>query len=117
MSVTVRSAIQPLIRKGIFNTEEEAIRELLLDYILRNIAGRRREIRRLERKYGMHFDQFREYIHERSVLLERGSLSPEERRALGQAIMQNEDDWMDWKAAQEMLESWISDIRGGPAAM
>ena len=26
---------------------------------------------------------------------------------LGQAIMQNEDDWLDWKAAQEMLESWI----------
>jgi len=107
MSVTIKSAIQPLISKGIFNTEEEAIRELLLDYILRNIAGRRREIRRLERKYGMHFDRFREYIHERSVLLESGNLSPEERRTLGQAIMQNEDDWLDWKAAQEMLESWI----------
>ena len=55
----------------------------------------------------MHFDQFREYIHDRSVLLERGNLSIEERRTLGQAIMQNEDDWLEWKAAQEMLESWI----------
>jgi len=107
MSVTVRTAIQPLIRKGLFNTEEEAIRELLRDYILRNIDRLRREIRRFERKYGMHFDQFREYTHERSVLLERGSFSPQERQTLGQAIMQEEDDWLDWKAAQEMLESWI----------
>ncbi|MEA2014437.1 MAG: hypothetical protein U9N38_03925 [Thermodesulfobacteriota bacterium] len=29
------------------------------------------------------------------------------RQKLGQAIMQEEDDWLDWKAAQEMLKSWI----------
>jgi len=25
----------------------------------------------------------------------------------GTAIMQEEDDWLDWKAAEELLESWL----------
>jgi hypothetical protein len=55
----------------------------------------------------MRFGQFVEYLHERSVLLEEGKLSPEQRQALGQAIMQEEDDWLDWKVSQEMLENWL----------
>jgi len=41
------------------------------------------------------------------VLLESGDLSAEQRRVLGQAVVQEEDDWLDWKAAQEMLEAWL----------
>jgi len=41
------------------------------------------------------------------VLLEAGRLGAQERQTLGQAIMQEEDDWLDWKAAQEMLDSWL----------
>ena len=26
---------------------------------------------------------------------------------LGKAVMGEEDDWLDWKAAQEILESWL----------
>ncbi len=55
----------------------------------------------------MRFEQFSDYVHERSVLLKSGDLSTEQRRTLGQAIMQEEDDWLDWKASQEMVESWI----------
>ncbi len=55
-----------------------------------------------ERKYGMSFSQFNDYLRERAALLVSESLSPEERRALNQAIMQEEDDWLDWKAAEEM---------------
>jgi hypothetical protein len=55
----------------------------------------------------MSFQQFHEYLQERSRLLESGDLSPEQRQALGRAVMQEEDDWLDWKAAQEMLESWL----------
>ena len=83
------------------------MRELLSDYILRQVMALRRELGRFERKYGMHFDRFGVYLHERSVLLETGSLSPEQRQTLGQTIMQEEDDWLDWKAAKEMLESWL----------
>jgi len=99
--------IEPLIRRKIFATEEEAIRELLREYILRQIATLRRQVNRFERKYGMSFQQFSEYLHERSTLLESGTLSPEQRQVLGQAIMREEDDWLDWKVAQEMLEGWI----------
>jgi len=107
MSATISAAIEPLIRRKIFNTEEEAIRELLREYVLQHIAALRRKVGRFERKYGMRFQQFGEYLHERSVLLESGDLSTEQRQALGQAIMQEEDDWLDWKAAQGMLESWL----------
>ena len=107
MNATISVAIEPLIRKKIFNTEEEAIRELTREYILRQIAVLRRRIGRFERKHGMRFRQFSDYLHERSVLLEKGELSTEQRQALGQVIMQEEDEWLDWKSAQEMIESWI----------
>jgi len=107
MNATISVAIEPLIRKKIFNTEEEAIRELMREYILRQIATLRRKIGRFERKYGMRFQQFSDYLHERSVLIEKGELSAEQRQVLGQAIMQEEDEWLDWKSAQEMIESWI----------
>jgi len=76
--VLISVAIEPLIGKKIFNTEEEAIRER--EYILRQIAA-------LKRKYGMRFQQFSDYLHERSVLLENDALSIEQR----QTIMQEED--------------------------
>jgi hypothetical protein len=107
MSATIDTAIEPLIRRKIFNTQEEAIRELLREYILRQIDTFRQEVSQFEQKYGMGFQQFSEYLHERSVLLEKGDFSAEQRQALGQAVMQEEDDWLEWKAAQEILESWL----------
>jgi hypothetical protein len=107
MNATISTAIEPLIRRKIFNTEEEAIRELLQEYILRQVDTLQQEVGRFEGKYGMRFQQFGEYLHERSVLLERGDLSVEQRQVLGQAIMQEEDDWLEWKAAREILESWL----------
>jgi len=56
---------------------------------------------------GMRFDQFSDYLHERCVLLERNNLSAEQRLALSQAIMREEDAWLDWKATQEILDSWL----------
>ena len=107
MSSTIDTAIEPLIRRKIFNTEEEAIRELLREYILRQIDALHQEVSHFEQKYGMRFQQFSEYLHERSVLLEKGDFSAEQRQALGQAVVQEEDDWLEWKAAQEILESWL----------
>lgn len=107
MSATISAAIEPLVKRKIFSTEGEAIREILREYVLRQITTLRQEVDRFERKYGMRFHLFDEYLHERSVLLESGDLSTERRQTLGQAIMQEEDDWLDWKATQEMLESWL----------
>lgn len=107
MSATIGTAVKPLVERKIFNTEEEAVRTILREYVLRQINTLRRQVGRFERKYGMRFRQFSEYLHERSVLLGSGDLSTEQCRTLGQAIMQEEDDWLDWKVAQEMLESWL----------
>ena len=107
MSAAISAVIAPLIRRRIFNTEEEAVRELMREYVLRQITALRQQVDRFERKHGMGFQQFGGYLHERSVLLESGNLSAEQRQVLGQAIMQEEDDWLDWKAAQEILESWL----------
>jgi hypothetical protein len=107
MNTTVSAVMEPLIRRKVFATEEEAVRSLLRDYILRQITALQRELARFERKYGMRFEQFVEYLHERSVLLEESELPPEQRQVLGRAMMQEEDDWLDWKVAREMLESWL----------
>ncbi len=107
MSATISAVVEPLVRRKIFDTAEEAVREMLQDYILQQVTALRRQINRFEQKYGMRFQQFSEYLHERSVLLTDSALSPEQRQALGQAIMQEEDDWLDWKVAREMLESWL----------
>ena len=107
MQKTVNMMFEPLIRRKIFATERDAVRELLGDYILQRISTLQKEIARLRRKYGMNFERFGEYLHERSALLEKDSLSPEKRKVLGLAIMEEEDDWLDWKVAREMLESWL----------
>lgn len=107
MSTTISTVIEPLIQRKIFRTEEEAVQELLRDYMLHQITELQDKNRIFSQKYGMDFHQFSEYLHERSVLLQSGELSPEQRQVLGRAVMQEEDDWLDWKAIQEMLESWL----------
>jgi len=107
MNTRVSAVMEPLIRRKVFATEEEAARSLLREYVLRQIDTLQRELARFERKYGMRFEQFVEYLHERSVLLEEGEFSLDQRQALGRAIMQEEDDWLDWKVSREMLESWL----------
>jgi len=107
MGTGFAAAIEPLVRRRVFVTEEQAARELVRDYVLRQVTSLQREVARFERRYGMRFEHFSEYLHERSVLLEASSLEPSQRQTLGQAIMQEEDDWLDWKAAQEMLDNWL----------
>lgn len=107
MDTTVSAVMEPLIKRKIFLTEEEAVRSLLREYVLQQISTLRQELTGFERKHGMRFEQFTEYLHERSLLLEESDLLPEQRQALGRAIMQEEDDWLDWKVTREMLESWL----------
>jgi len=99
--------IESLVKNRLFANEEDVIKSLLADYIVRHIGKQKRDLKRFERKHSMSFERFEEYLHERSDLLEKGDLSREKRQALARAIMQEEDDWLDWKVAKEMLESWI----------
>jgi len=55
----------------------------------------------------MNYQQFRQYLRERSELLVKDDLSDEKRQILGKAVMVEEDDLLDWKVAREILESWL----------
>jgi len=99
--------VELLLKRNIFASEEEAISELVREYILRQVDALQTEVHQFERKYGMSFQQFHQYLHERSALLEKKSLSANQLEALNAAIMQEEDDWLDWKAARALLENWL----------
>ena len=55
----------------------------------------------------MKYADFGEYLRERLRLLASGERADEEQTQLGQAIMLEEDDLLEWKAAEEMLENWL----------
>ncbi len=101
------SVLEPLVARRVFSDQDAAVRALARDYILRQIETLKGRTSEFERKHGMSLDRFQEYLRERSALLSSGRLSEEQKRSLGQAIMQEEDDWLDWKAVQEMLDSWL----------
>lgn len=106
-TATLTTIVEPLVKRRLFATTEEAVRELMQDYILRQISSYQRQIAKLERKYGMNFTKFTQYLHERGAMLRSKELSPEQRQSLGRALMVEEDDWFDWKVATEMLQSWL----------
>jgi len=107
IAMTISTVLEPLIRRKLFVDEQSAIQELARDYVLRHVEVLAEQIRDFENRYGMGFDRFAEYLHQRSLLLASDHLDTEQRRALGQAVMAEEDDWLEWKAAQEMLDSWL----------
>jgi ABC-type polar amino acid transport system ATPase subunit len=99
--------VEALIKRNIFASEEEAIQELVRDYVLRQMTVLQDVLLQFERKYGMNFQQFNQYLHERSALLENKSLAADQLQTLSAAVMQEEDDWLDWKASRELLENWL----------
>ena len=106
--MTDHAILEPLIRRKVFADEKAALRELTRDYVRHQVETLIREVRKFEQRYGMAFDRFDEYLHARSNLLTSGELSAEQKRKLGQALMREEDDWLDWKATQEILDGWLS---------
>ena len=99
--------VEALIKRNIFASEEEAIQELVRDYVLRQMAVLQDGVLQFERKYGMNFQQFNQYLHERSALLENKALPTEQLQTLSVAVMQEEDDWLDWKSLRELMENWL----------
>ena len=50
--------VEALIKHKLFASEEEAIQELVRDYVLRQLTILQEGVHRYERKYGMNFQQF-----------------------------------------------------------
>jgi len=103
----VADIIEPLVRHQVFPSVEEAARSLVLDRILREIDRYRGRIEALEKRHGMPFEQFSAYLKERSALLGDGHLDAAQKKKVAQAIMNEEEDWLDWKIARDFLEAWL----------
>jgi membrane-bound ClpP family serine protease len=99
--------IEPFVKRNIFASEEEAIQEMVRGYVMRQVSELQAQISQFEAKYSMSYQQFRQYLRERSELLVKGDLSDEQRQILGKAVMVEEDDLLDWKVAREILENWL----------
>jgi len=89
---SVEKIVSPLIREGVFENFERALRALLLDYIDRQISVYKDKDAELEARYKQNFDSF-------TVSL-KNNATPE-----------HEDVWMDWEAALVLLRKWQT-IRG-----
>jgi len=87
ISQTVPLLTEPLVRAGFYTSPDQALKGIVLDYIDRRIVGVQGKLRRLEKKHGKSFADFSQSI-------------------LGQATIQDEDEWMEWESLLDMLESW-----------
>ena len=84
---TIPLLTEPFVRMGIYKTQEEALKQLVLQHIELQIEEARREIAHFQRKYGTDFEKWTESL-------------------VGRATVEEEDDWMRWESARDMLESW-----------
>lgn len=99
--------VEPLVRLHAFASPEEAVRKLVLRYVLEQIDRYRGRVAELENRYGMTREQFGEYLKARSELLSDGQLGPDEKRRVAKGLMSEEEDWLDWKIASDFLEGWL----------
>ena len=84
--------LKPLITSGIYKDEKVALKNIIADYIERKIEAYTALIKEMEKKYRKDFDTITNEIK-------------------GRAKMDMEDDWMEWKAAILMKESWQKALR------
>ena len=78
---------KPFIVAGIYKDEKTALIDITLDYVRRKIEQYNHTIIALEKKHGCDFDQFSE-------------------KTVNNSSLELEDEWMEWKGAIEMRESW-----------
>ena len=78
---------KPFIMAGIYKDERSALTDITLDYVSRKIEQYDNIIISFRKKYSCDFDQFSAQIK-------------------NNASLKNEDDWMEWKSAIEMRQSW-----------
>lgn len=75
------------MRAGFYPTSEQALKQIILDYIDRRIAWAQARIRRLEKKHGQSFTSYSQALS-------------------GRASVADEDEWMEWESLIDMLDAW-----------
>lgn len=78
---------KPLMELGLYDSTEEFIRDITSEFIKHKIELYKKQLKAFEQKYGTSFEAF-------SKKLEKGASIPEE------------DEWMEWEAAKNMLKVW-----------
>ena len=78
---------ESLVATRKYHSLDEALYALAIGEVDRKIAKCRRRIRNLRKEHGMTFDEFTAYLH-------------------GRATIEQEDDWLEWEAAINMLSDW-----------
>ncbi len=84
----LKHAAKPLVELGLYDSIREFIRDVTSEFIKHKIEFYKKQLKVFEKKYGMSFEAF-------SKKLEKGASIPEE------------DDWMEWEAAENMLKVWM----------
>lgn len=85
-SKTLEHIAKSFVESGIYESTDEFISDLLKDMAARKIKAYEKKIKTYETKYGS-FEKFTREIG--------GTASPKQ-----------EDQWMDWEAAMNMLKAW-----------
>ena len=75
------------ISLGIYENYQEAIREVVTDFVLQKIEYYRNRIAEHEKKYGVSFVDFTFQLSDK-------------------ATISDEDDWMEWEADMNLLKGW-----------
>ena len=83
----LKYAAKPLVELGLYGSTREFIQEITSEFIKHKIEFYKKQLKVFEKKYGMSFSTF-------SKKLEKTASIPEE------------DDWMEWEAAENMIGVW-----------
>lgn len=77
---------RPLLEAGIYSSEEAFVKDVIKDMATRRAKAYESEVRKYKAKYG--------------------SLEKFGAKIKGKASPRQEDTWMEWEAAEDMLKAW-----------
>jgi Arc/MetJ-type ribon-helix-helix transcriptional regulator len=83
---------RPLVEAGIYTSQEAFVRDIVKDMAMNRVRTYESAVRRYRAKYGS-LERFGAKI--------KGNASPRQ-----------EDDWMEWEAADNMLRAWKKVAKG-----
>ncbi len=86
-SKKIEHLARPFVELGIYDSPEKCAKELIAEMAERKIRYYSRAVKSFEAKYGMPFSKFTQKLK-------------------GRAKPKQEDDWMEWEAATDMLDAW-----------
>jgi Arc/MetJ-type ribon-helix-helix transcriptional regulator len=84
---TLETIANTLVGLGRYSSQTDAIRAIALEQINRKIAFYERRVKNFERKHRVSFEIFTKRLQRR-------------------ATIPQEDEWMDWEAARDLLAEW-----------